>query len=98
MATAGRPRVTPLEEGTLFDTKRMEAAPGVSWPRHRASVESVLVVTSGRCVVKFPHDDLRLGQGESIVIPADVWHEVVADTEFAAIHIMPKDIRFTFSA
>ncbi|MCQ9337395.1 hypothetical protein NQ011_12010 [Corynebacterium phoceense] len=35
--------------------------------------------------------------GDSVVIPVDVWHEIVADPDFTAVHIMPKDIRFTLS-
>ena len=98
MATAPRPQVTPLEEGELFDTKRMEAAEGVQWPRHRASAESVLVVTEGQLIVEFPDTQPALSAGESIVIPADVYHEIVPNPAFKAIHIMPKDIRFTFSS
>lgn len=98
MTQAARPQVTVLEEGTLFETKRMEAAPGVAWPRHKASVESVLVLTRGRCVVQFPDTGHRMGAGDSLVIPADVWHEIVPDPQFTAVHIMPKEIRFTFSA
>lgn len=97
MAHTGRPQVTPLGEGSLFDTKRMEAEEGVSWPRHKASTESVLVVTEGRCIVEFPDSDHRVSAGDSLIIPADIWHEVVPAPEFKAIHIMPKDIRFTFS-
>lgn len=97
MESAGRPRVTLLEEGTMFITKRMEATVGISWPRHRASVESVLVVTEGRCIFKFPEADRTVSAGDSFVIPADVWHEIVADPAFTAVHIMPKEIRFTFS-
>ena len=97
MESTGRPQVTPLEEGTLFVTKRMEATEGISWPRHRASVESVLVVTEGRCIFKFPDADHGVSAGDSLVIPADVWHKIVADPAFTAVHIMPKEIRFTFS-
>ncbi|WP_312714914.1 cupin domain-containing protein [Corynebacterium flavescens] len=67
------------------------------WPRHRASVESVLVVTEGRCIFKFPDADHGVSAGDSLVIPADVWHKIVADPAFTAVHIMPKEIRFTFS-
>ena len=97
MAAAPRPQVTPLEEGTVFDTKRMEATEGVQWPRHKASEESVLVVTEGTLIVEFPDSQPVLQAGESIVIPADIWHEIVPNPTFTAIHIMPKDIRFTFS-
>lgn len=98
MARAARPEVTQLEEGTLFDTKQMAAAEGVQWPRHKASTESVLVVTEGQLIVEFPDAKPTLTTGESIVIPADVYHEIIPDPTFKAIHIMPKDIRFTFSA
>lgn len=98
MATAPRPQVTQIEEGALFDTKRMEATEGVKWARHKASTESVLVVTEGQLIVDFPDAQPTVSAGQSIVIPADVWHEIVPDAEFKAIHIMPKDIRFTFSA
>lgn len=97
MESAGRPRVTPLEEGTLFITKRMEATEGISWSPHRASVESVLVVTEGRCIFKFSAADHTVSAGGSFVIPAGVWHEIVADPAFTAVHIMPREIRFTFS-
>lgn len=98
MTPAARPHVTPLEEGELLDTKRMEATSGISWPRHKASTESVLVVTAGRCIMKFPDGDRAVEAGDSVVISADVWHEIVADPAFTATHIMPKDIRITFSA
>ena len=42
MASRPRPQVTPLAEGTVFETKWMEATEGVQWPRHKASEESVL--------------------------------------------------------
>src|SRR5690625_3565001 len=96
MTTAPRPQVTPLEEGEVFETKQMEATEGVQWPRHKASEESVLVVTAGRLIVEFLASRLVLNAGESIVIPADVWHEIVPNPAFKAIHIMPKGIRFTF--
>lgn len=98
MAAAARPTVTPLQEGSQFDTKQMEATAGISWPRHRASTESVLVVTEGRCTVEILGMSRSLGEGDSVVIPADEWHEITADPEFTAVHIMPKGIRFTFSA
>lgn len=98
MATAPRPQVTPLEEGEVFDTKRMEAVEGVQWPRHRASTESVLVVTEGQLIVEFPDAQPTLAAGESIVIPADVYHQIVPNPAFQATHIMPKDIRFIFSS
>lgn len=90
-------KVTPLETGSLFETKRMEGASGVSFPSHRASIESVLVVTEGRCIIKFSDADHGLEAGDSFVVPADEWHQVIADPDFKAVHIMPKEIEFEFS-
>lgn len=97
MAPSGKPTTTLLEEGEVFDTKQMVADSGVSMPRHRASIESALIVTEGRCTVRFDDRDRTLSVGDSLILPADVWHAVVADPEFTAIHIMPKGIRFTFA-
>lgn len=97
MATAGRPQTAPLEEGELFDTKQMVGEAGISMPRHKASIESALIVTEGRCIVKFDDTNREMDAGDSLIIPADAWHEIVADPDFLAVHIMPKDIRFTFS-
>lgn len=97
MAAAPRPQVTDLAEGTVFDTKQMEATEGVQWPRHQASQESVLVVTEGSLIVEYEDSQPELAAGDSIVIPQDVWHEIVPNPAFKAIHIMPKGIRFKFS-
>lgn len=98
MESAGRSRVTPLQEGVLWVTKRMEATSGASLPRHRASIESVLVVTEGQCILNLSDAYEVLGQGDSFVVPAHVWHQITADPDFRAVHIMPKEIRFEFSA
>lgn len=98
MAATPRPQVTELEQGEVFETKRMEAVEGVQWPRHKASHESVLVVTEGRLSVEYSDAQPVVLAGESIVIPAETWHEIVPDPTFTAIHIMPKGIRFTFTA
>lgn len=97
MVTSGQYKVTPLQDGSLFVTKRMEATSGKAMPRHKASIESVLVVTDGQCLIKFDDENHVVAQGESFVVPADLWHQVVADPDFKAVHIMPKEIRFEFS-
>lgn len=97
MEFSGRSKVTPLQEGSLFTTKRMEGTSGVSMPRHRSSIESVLVVTDGQCIIQFDDEHHALTEGESFVVPADVWHQVVANPDFKAVHVMPKEIRFEFS-
>lgn len=89
--------MTSLEEGALFSTKRMEADSGRVLPRHRASIESVLVVIDGECVVAMSGVDHALKPGDSLVIPAGEWHQIRAHPEFRAIHVMPRGIEFEFS-
>lgn len=93
----GRTRVTPLQEGASLVIKRMEGSGGVSFPGHRASLESALVVVEGQCIFRTSDSDQVLKQGDSVVVPADIWHQVVAKPDFNAIHIMPAAIRFDFS-
>ena len=81
----------------MFETKRMEAHSGTALPRHKASIESVLVVVAGECILNLSGTDRVLEQGDSAVIPADEWHQITANPEFQAIHIMPLGIRFEFS-
>lgn len=87
-----------LAEGSTFAAKRMQASEGTSFPRHKASLESVLVVTAGRCLVRYADRAETLEVGDIAVIPADDWHQVEADPDFVATHVMPREIRFTFSA
>ena len=97
MEGQGRSKVTPLLEGELWVTKQMEGTAGVALPGHRASIESVVVVIEGQCIIRFADGDRILPQGTSFIVPPEVWHQVIADPDFKAIHIMPKEIRFDFS-
>lgn len=97
METAGKSQVTPLGEGALFVTKQMEASSGTSLPRHKASIESVLVVTNGQCNLRLSDTDHVLKRGDSFIVPANIWHQITADPAFTAVHIMPKEIQFEFS-
>lgn len=62
MEQSGQAKVTPLQKGSLFVTKRMEATSGTSMPRHKSSIESVLVVTDGQCLVKFDDENHAVGE------------------------------------
>lgn len=90
-------QVQTLDQGSVLVAKQMNADEGSAFPGHTASKESVLTATEGRCVVKFVDSERVLEVGEAIVIPADVWHQVVADPAFKAAHVMPKGIEFTFT-
>lgn len=85
-----------LEEGNVLITKRMEGSSRAAFPKHSASLESALVVVEGTCTLTFGEVVHTLQAGDTFVIPADDVHQVTAAPDFKAIHVMPKDIRFTF--
>lgn len=90
-------KVTPLGEGSLFTVERMEGTAWESFPRHTASIESVLGVTEGQCVIPFRDASHALRSGDTFVVLADEWHQVVADPAFQDVHVMPTEIRFELS-
>ena len=87
-----------LEEGADLMTKRMEGTDATPFPKHTASLESALVVLEGTCTITFPDAAHELHAGDTFVVPADEVHQVVGAPDFAAVHVMPRDIRFTFRA
>ncbi len=89
-------RTVELEQGDVLVTKRMEGSDGAAFPKHTASQESALVVIEGTCTITFGDVVHTLHAGDTFVVPADDVHQVEAAPDFKAIHIMPKDIRFTF--
>lgn len=89
--------VTPLGEGKNLLTKQMRAHAGQLLPKHRANLESAIVLVQGECAMMLDQEEHILHQGESLVIPAEVWHQIRAMEDFTAIHIMPKGIRFEFA-
>lgn len=91
-------RTVDLAHGSTLMTKRMEGTDGTAFPSHTASLESVLVMLSGSCTVTFPDSTQELQPGDSLIIPADEVHQVVGNPDFSAVHIMPRDIRFRFTA
>ncbi|AXH97914.1 cupin domain-containing protein [Ornithinimicrobium avium] len=74
----------------------MRGTDGTAFPRHTASVESVLVLLEGSCTISFPDAAHELRAGDTFVVPADEVHQVVGTPDFTAVHVMPKDIRFDF--
>lgn len=89
-------RTVDLETGDVLVTKRMDGSDGAAFPKHTASLESALVVIEGTCTITFGDVVHTLEAGDTFVVPADDVHQVRAAPDFKAIHIMPRDIRFTF--
>ena len=91
-----KPKTVLLEKGQDFDIKRMEVTGGGVMPRHQASLESALIVIEGAVTLKLDDEVVELTAGDARILPTGVWHELTANTEFRAIHVMPKGIAFSF--
>lgn len=90
-------KTIPLDEGTDLVAKKMVGTGGTPFPQHSASHESVLLIVDGSCTITFPHVVRELQTGDTFIVPAHEVHQVVGTPDFAAVHVMPKNIRFTFT-
>lgn len=86
----------PLTEGADLVAKRMEGTDGTAFPTHAASLESALIMLEGSCTISFPNTEHALEAGDTFIVPVDEVHRVVGTPDFAAVHVMPKGIRFNF--
>lgn len=86
----------PLNEGSELVAKKMVGTEGTPFPQHTASHESVLIMVQGTCTITFPDAVHDLKTGDTFIVPADEVHQVVGTPDFAAVHVMPKTIRFNF--
>lgn len=98
MAGITPPTVTELAEGEKLIVKQMQARAGDLMPRHTANLESIVFVHEGECVVDFDGDEKVVAQGEAIIIPPNVKHQIRATADFKGIHVMPLQIEFRFFA
>lgn len=89
-------KTVSLQNGAVLMTKQMEGTEGTEFPKHTASLESVLVMLEGSCTVVFPDAAHELRPGDTFIVPASKVHQVVGTPHFKAVHVMPKDIRFDF--
>lgn len=96
MKEVTKPNVKQMAKGKKFNAKQMSAKAGELLPEHVASLESVLVVIEGECIIKLDGKNNNLSQGDSFVVPAEIKHQIEAVTDFKAIHVMPNDIEFEF--
>ncbi len=91
-------QTVPLQEGSVLATRRMVGTEGTPFPRHTASLESALIILEGSCTITLPDETHELRPGDTFVVPAGVLHQVVGTPDFVAVHVMPRDIRFDFTA
>lgn len=91
-----KPKVKMLASGNNLIAKEMRASAGELLPAHLASVESILLVQEGECILKMSDKDHVLKQGDAIVIPPEIKHQIKVIKDFRAIHFMPKEIKFKY--
>lgn len=96
MEKVTKPKVRILAAGNNLIAKQMQAKAGELLPEHLANLESILLMQEGECTFKMNGKEQVLKQGESIVVPPEVKHQIKANTDFKAVHFMPKDIKFEF--
>ena len=91
-----KPNVTSIASGKKLIAKQMQAKAGDLLPEHIASLESILFIHEGECILKINGEDIILKQGEGYVVPADTKHQIKATTDFKGVHFMPIEIKFEF--
>ena len=96
MKKVTKPQVKVLASGTELVTKQMQAAAGDLLPQHLASLESVLFIHKGECILDLDGEEKILKQGDAFIVPPKIKHQIKAITDFKGIHFMPKEIRFEY--
>lgn len=91
-----KPTVKTLASGKELIAKQMQANAGELLPAHLASIESVLLVQEGECILKINDKENVLKQGDAFLVPPEIKHQIKANTDFKAVHFMPNDIKFKF--
>lgn len=91
-----KPTVRTLATGESLIAKQMQAKANELLPEHYADLESILLIQEGECTFKMEDKEQILKLGDTIIVPAKVKHQIKANTDFKAVHFMPKDIKFTF--
>lgn len=91
-----KPRIRPLASGINLEAKQMQANAGELLPKHIASLESILFIQEGECTLNINGEDNLLKQGDAFIVPAEIIHQIRAETQFKGIHFMPKGIEFQF--
>jgi|SRR5690554_7955786 len=91
-----KPNVKLLAKGDKFNAKQMGAKAGELLPKHIASIESVVVVMEGECILNIDGTEHALKQGDCFVVPPKIVHQIRAVEDFRAVHVMTNDIEFEF--
>lgn len=96
MEKVTKPKVQMLASGKKLMAKQMRADAGEIMPAHVASVESILLVQEGECILQINDKDHVLKQGDAFVVPPEIKHQIRVNKDFKAVHFMPVEIEFEF--
>lgn len=96
MGKISNPKVKTLAIGKKLMAKQMQAQAGELLPEHLATEESILVMEKGECTFFINGEKNVLSSGDAIIVPQEVKHQIKANTDFKAIHFMPRNIEFRF--
>jgi len=86
---------SPTQGGAGQVLWRVDMEPGQAGPLHAIDTEQVWTVLAGQAGVELGGEELRIGPGDTLVMPADVPRRVSTDPEtgFAAIVAAPAGTR-----
>ena len=96
MEKVTQPQIKLMASGSKLVAKQMQASAGALLPAHLANKESILFVQEGECTFTINDLDHVLKEGDAIVVPPKVRHQIKTNKDFKGIHFMPKDIEFKF--
>ena len=107
---AKEPRVTPLLTGPVtmqsivdtelsrkFSIRQVNFGRGVRNKFHSHTIEQILIVTEGKGIVATDKEEITVGPGDVIFIPAGEkhWHGAAKGTTFSHIYVMSPDQKTT---
>ncbi len=78
--------LSPYRDGVITLGKFSGAS---AWERHPKGDEIVQVV-AGEVVLRIEHDMIKLQAGDTIVIPADSWHQIYAAEIASILYVTPR--------
>lgn len=70
---------SPTQGGSAFALWQVEMEPGAAGPLHAFDVEQVWTVLDGGATVSLAGDDVGLGAGDTLVLPAGALRRITAD-------------------
>ncbi len=104
------PRVTPIFTGPVtmqslvdtdlskrFQIKQVNFEKGVRNKFHTHTIEQILIVTDGKGIVATENEEITVGPGDVIFIPAGEkhWHGAVKGFTFSHLYVMSPETETT---